>query len=95
MMSLNLAFFRREEKMNKCITRKRGSEGVIKISHYYMGEIVRLCLYTIKKTDETNLQNIRSKKILARIQKYLIQVGKNKEIFENYKEEEPKGRLPI
>ena len=40
-------------------------------------------------------QNIRSKKILARIQKYLIQVGKNKEIFENYKEEEPKGRLPI
>ena len=52
---------RREEKMNKCITRKRGSEGVIKISHYYMGEIVRLCLYTIKKTDETNLQNIRSK----------------------------------
>ena len=59
-----------------------------------MSEIVRLCLYTIKKTDDTNLQNIRSKKILARIQKYLIQTGKNKEIFEKYNEE-PKGRLPI
>ena len=80
--------------MNKCITRRQGSEGVIKISHYYMSEIVRLCLYTIKKTDDTNLQNIRSKKILARIQKYLIQTGKNKEIFEKYNEE-PKGRLPI
>ena len=94
MMNLNLAFFRREEKMNKCIVRKQGSEGVIKISHYYMSEIVRLCLYTIKKTDSNNLQNIRSKKILARIQKYLIQTGKNKEIFEKYNEE-PKGRLPI
>jgi len=93
-MNLNLAFFRREEKMNKCIVRKQGSEGVIKISHYYMSEIVRLCLYTIKKTDSNNLQNIRSKKILARIQKYLIQTGKNKEIFEKYNEE-PKGRLPI
>ena len=89
-----MAFFRREEQMNKCITRRQGSEGVIKISHYYMSEIVRLCLYTIKTTDETNLQNIRSKKILARIQKYLIQTGKNKEIFEKYNEE-PKGRLPI
>ena len=80
--------------MNKCITRKQGSEGVIKISHYYMSEIVRLCLYTIKKTDDTNLQNERSRRILARIQKYLIQTGKNKEIFEKYNEE-PKGRLPI
>ena len=80
--------------MNKCIVRKQGSEGVIKISHYYMSEIVRLCLYTIKKTDDTNLQNERSRRILARIQKYLIQTGKNKEIFEKYNEE-PKGRLPI
>mgnify|MGYP004275095699 FL=1 len=80
--------------MNKCITRRQGSEGVIKISHYYMSEIVRLCLYTIKKTDDTNLQNERSRRILARIQKYLIQTGKNKEIFEKY-DEQPKGRLPI
>ncbi len=94
MTNFNMEFYRREEKMNKCITRKQGSEGVIKISHYYMSEIVRLCLYTIKTTDETNLQNIRSKKILARIQKYLIQTGKNKEIFEKYKDERT-GILPI
>ncbi len=34
----------REKKMNKCITRKQGTDGVIKISHFYMNEIVRLCL---------------------------------------------------
>ena len=84
----------REKKMNKCIIRKQGSEGVIKISHFYMNEIVRLCLYTIKTTDETNLQHQRSERILERIQKYLIQTGKNKEYFEQVKEEN-RGVLPI
>jgi len=82
--------------MNKCITRKQGQEGVIKISHFYMSEIVRLCLYTINKTDEQNLQYLRSLRILERIQKYLIQTGKNKEYFEQVKtENENKGVLPI
>jgi len=79
--------------MNKCITRKQVSEGVIKISHFYMSEIVRLCLYTIKNSNNQYQKN-RSQRILARIQKYLIQTGKNKEIFEKYKEEKP-GVLPI
>ena len=80
--------------MNKCIIRKQGSESVIKISHFYMNEIVRLCLYTIKTTNETNLQHQRSERILERIQKYLIQTGKNKEYFEQVKEEN-RGVLPI
>ena len=77
--------------MNKCIVRKQGKEGVIKISHYYMGEIARLCLYTIKNTEEKNLQNIRSKKILERISKYLNQVGR----INSIKEETKRGVLPI
>jgi len=81
--------------MNKCIKRKQGQEGVIKISHFYMSEIVRLCLYTIKTTDSTNLQHLRSERILERIQKYLIQTGKNKEFIENFKGRETRGVLPI
>lgn len=82
--------------MNKCITRKQGQEGVIKISHFYMSEIVRLCLYTIKTTKDTDLQHLRSQRILERIQKYLIQTGKNKEYFEKIKHEnETRGVLPI
>ena len=81
--------------MNKCIVRKQGKEGVIKISHYYMGEIARLCLYTIKNTEEKNLKNIRSKKILERIQKYLTQTEKNKEFFDNVRKQETTGVLPI
>jgi hypothetical protein len=84
----------REKKMNKCITRKQGTDGVIKISHFYMNEIVRLCLYTIKTTKDTDLQHQRSERILERIEKYLIQTGKNKEYFEQVKEEN-RGVLPI
>ena len=80
--------------MNKCITRKRGSEGVIKISHFYMAEIVRLCLYTIKNSDDQYQKN-RSQRILDRIKKYLIQTGKKREFIENYKGKETRGVLPV
>ena len=90
-----MAFFRREEQMNKCITRRQGSEGVIKISHYYMGEIVRLCLYTIKNETTDTLQEVRAKKILQRVDKYLIQTGKKREFIENYKGKETRGVLPV
>jgi len=87
---------RKGKKVNRCITRKQGQEGVIKISHFYMSEIVRLCLYTMKTTKETDLQHLRSQKILERIQKYLIQTGKNKEYFEKIKyNNETRGVLPI
>jgi hypothetical protein len=82
--------------MNRCIKRKQGQEGVIKISHFYMTEIVRLCLYIIKTTKDTDLQHLRSQRILERIQKYLIQTGKNKEYFEKIKSDnETRGVLPI
>ena len=82
--------------MNKCITRKQGTDGVIKISHFYMSEIVRLCLYTIKNEKTNTLQEVRARKILERIDKYLIQTGKNKEYFEKIKHNnETRGVLPI
>ena len=82
--------------MNRCIKRKQGQEGVIKISHFYMTEIVRLCLYIIKTTKDTDLQHLRSQRILERIQKYFIQTGKNKEYFEKIKNDnETRGVLPI
>ena len=81
--------------MNRCIIRKQGSEGVIKISHYYMNEIVRLCLYTIKNEKTNPLQEVRARKILKRVDKYLTQTGKNKEFIEKYKGTQTPGVLPI
>lgn len=78
-----------------CVRYRKGQEGVIKISHYYMNEIVRLCLYTIKKEKTDTLQEVRAKKILERIDKYLIQTGKNKEFLQSFKGKETRGVLPI
>ena len=69
-------------------------EGVIKISQFYMSEITTLCEYVVKNTKDINSQHMRAKRILDRIEKYLIQTGKNREIFNKFKEE-PIGRLPI
>lgn len=81
--------------MNNCIkTRKGESEGVIKISHSYMSEIVKLCIYTVETTNSNHTQNIRSQKILQRIKKYLIQTGKDKTFQRYYKQPEP-AVLPL
>ena len=61
-----------------CVRYRKGQEGVIKISHYYMNEIIRLCLYPIKNEKAETLQEVRARKIIERIDKYLIKTGKNK-----------------
>ena len=63
-------------------------EGVIKISQFYMSEITTLCEYVVKNTKDINSQHMRAKRILDRIEKYLIQTGKNREIFNKFKKRE-------
>ena len=63
--------------MNQCI--KRMSGGVMRISDYWLLEVVQQCKWILKETDSNHTQNIRSKKILERVRKYLNQVGR-----ENY-----------
>ena len=60
--------------MNKCI--KRTSGGVMRISDYWLLEVVQQCQWILKETDSNHTQNIRSKKILERVRKYLNQVGR-------------------
>ena len=80
--------------MNKCIKRKSG--GVMRISDYWLLEVVQQCKWILKETDSNNTQNIRSKKILERVRKYLNQVGRGDD-FRNrlHEEEHNRGVLPI
>ena len=63
--------------MNKCI--KRTSGGVMRISDYWLLEVVQQCQWVLKETNSNHSQNYRSKKILDRIRKYLNQVGRGQE----------------
>ena len=80
--------------MNRCIKRKSG--GVMRISDYWLLEVVQQCKWILKETDSSHIQNIRSKKILEKVRKYLNQVGRGDD-FRNrlHEEEHNRGVLPI
>jgi len=79
--------------MNKCI--KRTSGGVMRMSDYWLLEVVQQCQWIMDKTDSSHTQNIRSKKILLRVRKYLNQVGRIDSFKSKLHEEHNRGVLPI
>ena len=79
--------------MNKCIKRKSG--GVMRISDYWLLEVVQQCQWILKETDSNHTQNIRSKKILERVRKYLNQVGRGTDFRNKLEEENNRGVLPV
>ena len=79
--------------MNRCI--KRTSGGVMRISDYWLLEIVQQCQWILKETDSSHTQNIRSKKILERVRRFLTQVGRGKDFREKLIEEKNRGTLPL
>jgi hypothetical protein len=79
--------------MNKCI--KRTSGGVMRISDYWLLEVVQQCQWVLKETNSNHSQNYRSKKILDRIRKYLNQVGRGQEFKQSLREENNRGVLPL
>ena len=54
--------------MNKCVKKVKG--GVMRISDYWLLEVVQQCQWILKETDSNHTQNIRSKKILERVRRF-------------------------
>ena len=79
--------------MNKCI--KRTSGGVMRISDYWLLEVVQQCQWVLKETNSNHSQNYRSKKILDRIRKYLNQVGRGTDFRNRLQEQNNRGVLPL
>ena len=80
--------------MNKCIVKRQGG-GVMRISDYWLLEVVQQCQWILIETDSNHTQNIRSKKILERVRKYLNQVGRINNFKSKLQEESNRGVLPI
>ena len=80
--------------MNKCIVKRQGG-GVMRISDYWLLEVVQQCQWILKETDSNHTQNIRSKKILERVRNYLNQVGRINNFKSKLQEESNRGVLPI
>ena len=80
--------------MNRCIIKKQGG-GVMRMSDYWLLEVVQQCKWIMQETDSNHTQNIRSKKILERVRKYLNQVGRGDDFRNRLQEEHNRGVLPI
>ena len=98
--SVDVVNYTREQKtneerinMNRCIKRKSG--GVMRISDYWLLEVVQQCKWIMQETDSNHTQNIRSKKVLERVRKYLNQVGRGDDFRNRLQEEHNRGVLPI
>ena len=79
--------------MNRCIKKQGG--GVMRISDYWLLEVVVQCQWILKETDSNHTQNFRSKKILDRVRKYLNQVGRINNFKSKLHEENNRGVLPV
>ncbi len=79
--------------MNKCVKKVKG--GVMRISDYWLLEVVQQCQWILKETDSSHTQNIRSKKILERVRRFLTLVGRGKDFREKLIEEKNRGTLPL
>ena len=79
--------------MNRCIKKQGG--GVMRISDYWLLEVVQQSKWILKETDSNHTQNIRSKKILERVRKYLNQVGRGTDFRNKLEEENNRGVLPV
>ena len=51
--------------MNRCIIKKQGG-GVMRMSDYWLLEVVQQSKWILKETDSNHTQNIRAKKILEK-----------------------------
>jgi hypothetical protein len=57
--------------------------------------VVQQSKWILKETDSNHTQNIRSKKVLERVRKYLNQVGRGDDFRNRLQEEHNRGVLPI
>ena len=80
--------------MNRCIIKKQGG-GVMRMSDYWLLEVVQQSKWILKETDSNHTQNYRSKKILERVRKYLNQVGRGTDFRNRLQEEHNRGVLPV
>ena len=80
--------------MNRCIIKKQGG-GVMRMSDYWLLEVVQQCKWIMQETDSNHTQNIRSKKILERVRRFLTLVGRGKDFREKLIEEKNRGTLPL
>ena len=67
--------------------------GAMRISDYYLSEVLLLCDWTIKNTEQSHRQNIRAKSLIKRIKRFVNTAGHINEINDHIKQDNERATL--
>tara|TARA_B100000927_G_C16399521_1_gene442770 strand:- start:507 stop:770 length:264 start_codon:yes stop_codon:yes gene_type:complete len=67
--------------------------GAMRISDYYLSEVLLLCEWVIKNTETSNRQNIRAKSLIKRVKRFVNTAGHLNEINGHIKEDRNRATL--
>tara|TARA_Y100000996_G_C22005844_1_gene430609 strand:+ start:111 stop:407 length:297 start_codon:yes stop_codon:yes gene_type:complete len=78
---------------NTLENKRRETMGAMRISDYYLSEVLLLCEWVIKNTETSNRQNIRAKSLIKRVKRFVNTAGHLNEINGHIKEDRNRATL--
>jgi len=71
------------------------SGGVMRISDYYLSEVVQLSYFVMKETEPSHREHRRAISILKRIKRFVYGTDKTEKINRLINEDQQRGTLPL
>lgn len=65
----------------------------MRISDFYLSEVVLICDYVMKTTETSHRQNIRAKGLIKKIKRFMEKTGNLESVYDKIKEEQNRGVL--
>ena len=78
---------------NTLENKRRETMGAMRISDYYLSEVLLLCEWVIKNTETSNRQNIRAKSLIKRVKRFVNTAGHINEINDHIKQDNERATL--
>jgi len=67
--------------------------GAMRMSDFYLSEVLRLSEWVIKNTNSNHSQNLRAKRLTKRVMKFINQTGHTQSVMTHINEDRNRARL--
>ena len=72
---------------------RRGTMGAMRMSDFYLSEVLRMSEWVIQNTNSTHSQNMRAKRLIKRVMKFVNQTGHIQSVNDYIKQDEERAVL--
>ena len=67
--------------------------GAMRMSDFYLSEVLRMSEWVIQNTNSTYSQNMRAKRLIKRVMKFVNQTGHSQSVNDYINEDKSRARL--